>query len=378
MSTSKKWLYAAALMCSTALASTHLHAAPTQNSEKNNKPASAKPAAKSAAKTSTKPANKTVAKTTPVKAKTIASKPNTKNQITAKARQNERVSQGNKSSIYAQRAVPKVRQVSVKPDPLAAEHWTGPLSLGSASVLVIDTATGDSVYQKNASSVMPIASISKLMTAMVVLDAGLPMDEIITIGQEDVDMLKGSHSRIPVGAAMSRETALLVALMSSDNRAAHALGRHYPGGIHAFIRAMNQKAQALGMHDSHFVEPTGLSSQNVSTARDLARMVTASSQYAKIRELSTTSDARIQIGKRQLDFRNTNALIRNPGWDIEVSKTGYISEAGRCLVMHAKVAHRPVAIVLLDSSGKMTRVGDAVRIKKWMEQASLGRNTRGA
>lgn len=360
-----KWLYAAALLCSTTLASTQVLATNTPKNDKPNKTVTTK-----TQKNQT--ASKTAAKATSPKTKTIANKAVPKNQITAKNKP------APKTAVHAQRAVPKVRQVSVKPDPLAAEHWTGPLSLGSASVLVMDTATGDSVYQKNASSVMPIASISKLMTAMVVLDAGLSMDETITIGNEDVDVLKGSHSRIPVGATMSRETALLVALMSSDNRAAHALGRHYPGGMNAFVRAMNHKAQTLGMHNSHFVEPTGLSSQNVSTARDLARMVTAASNYSKIRELSTTADARIQIGKRQLDFRNTNALIRNPNWDIEVSKTGYISEAGRCLVMHAKVAERPVAIVLLDSSGKMTRVGDAVRIKKWMEQASIGRYTRGA
>lgn len=372
---SKKWLYAAALMCSTSLASAHLHAATAQNTEKNTKSA----APKQSAKTTSKPVAKPVAKTQPPKGKAVAAaKPNAKNKITAKARQHERAGQHTKSAVQAQRAVPKVRQAAIKPDPLVAEHWTGPLSLGSASVLVMDTATGDSVYQKNAGSVMPIASISKLMTAMVVLDAGLPMDEKIMIGHEDVDMVKGSQSRIPVGATMTRETALLVALMSSDNRAAHALGRHYPGGLPAFIRAMNQKAQALDMHNSHFVEPTGLSSQNVSTARDLARMVTAASNYSKIRELSTTADARIQIGKRELDFRNTNALIRNPNWDIEISKTGYISEAGRCLVMHAKVAQRPVAIVLLDSSGKMTRVGDAVRIKKWMEQATGPRHSRGA
>jgi D-alanyl-D-alanine endopeptidase (penicillin-binding protein 7) len=259
------------------------------------------------------------------------------------------------------------------------EAMEGPLSLGSSSALVFDTVTGNPVFQKNPHAIMPIASISKLMTAMIVLDAHLPMDEIITIGEEDVDTLKGSHSRLPVGAAMTRETAMLLALMSSDNRAAHALSRHYPGGLSAFVSAMNEKTIALGMSDSRFIEPTGLSSRNVSTAQDLARMVMAAANYAKIRELSTTTEAKIQIGSRQLDFHNTNALTRNTNWDIGVSKTGYISEAGRCLVMQAKVAERPVIIVLLDSVGKMTRVGDAVRIKKWMEQASSGRtNSRHA
>lgn len=253
------------------------------------------------------------------------------------------------------------------------EHVEGPLALGSASALVFDTVTGNPVFQKNPNAVMPIASISKLMTAMVVLDAQLPMDETITISAEDVDTLKGSHSRLPVGAAMTRETAMLLALMSSDNRAAHALARHYPGGLHAFVAAMNEKTRTLGMTESRFLEPTGLSSRNVSTAQDLARMVMAAANYSKIRELSTTTEAKIQIGSKQLDFRNTNALTRSPGWDIGVSKTGYISEAGRCLVMHARVAERPVVIVLLDSVGKMTRVGDAVRIKRWMEQASTSR-----
>lgn len=269
-------------------------------------------------------------------------------------------------------ATPAVRKVltSTHREPTGREQTPGQLALGSASALVYDTVTGSPVYQKNASAVMPIASISKLMTAMVVLDAHLPMDEAITITAEDVDTLKGSHSRLPVGAVMTRETAMLLALMSSDNRAAHALARHYPGGLHAFVAAMNEKTRTLGMTESRFIEPTGLSSKNVSTAQDLARMVMAASHYPKIRELSTTTEAKIQVGSRPLEFRNTNALTRAAGWDIGVSKTGYISEAGRCLVMQAKVAERPVVIVLLDSVGKMTRVGDAVRIKRWMEQST--------
>lgn len=251
----------------------------------------------------------------------------------------------------------------------ASAQDSGPskLALLSASALVVDQATGRPVFQKNPDAVVPIASISKLMTAMVVLDARQDMQEIIGIGEEDVDALKGTRSRLHVGITMTREMAMLLALMSSENRAAHALGRHYPGGLKAFVTAMNQKARSLGMTHSNFEEPTGLSSNNVSTAHDLAKMVAAASQYPEIRGFSTTAEARVALNGRVQDFRNTNALVKNERWEIGVSKTGYISEAGRCLVMQAMVAAKPVVIVLLDSNGKMTRVGDAMRIKRWME-----------
>lgn len=245
------------------------------------------------------------------------------------------------------------------------------LALYSASALVIDQSTGQSVLEKHPDVIVPIASISKLMTAMVVLDAKLDLNEVIGIGDEDVDGLKGTRSRLPVGTTMTRETAMLLALMSSENRAAHALGRHYPGGMPAFVAAMNRKALSLGMLNSHFQEPTGLSSNNVSSAHDLARMVTAAARYPEIRTFSTTAEARVELNGRVRDFGNTNALVRSDSWEIGVSKTGYISEAGRCLVMQARVADKPVVIVLLDSVGKMTRVGDANRIKRWMESASL-------
>lgn len=247
----------------------------------------------------------------------------------------------------------------------------GRLALYSASVLVIDQSNGHVMLEKQPDMVVPIASISKLMTAMVVLDARLDLQEVIAIGDEDVDSLKGTRSRLPVGTTMTREAAMLLALMSSENRAAHALGRHYPGGMPAFVQAMNRKAQALGMYNSRFEEPTGLSSNNVSTAHDLARMVAAAARYPEIRHFSTTAEAKIELKGRVREFRNTNALVRNDNWEIGVSKTGYISEAGRCLVMQARVADKPVVIVLLDSQGKMTRVGDANRIKRWMESASL-------
>jgi D-alanyl-D-alanine endopeptidase (penicillin-binding protein 7) len=245
------------------------------------------------------------------------------------------------------------------------------LALYSASALVIDQSNGQALVEKQPDAVVPIASISKLMTAMVVLDAKLDLQEVIAIGDEDVDGLKGTRSRLPVGTTMTRETAMLLALMSSENRAAHALGRHYPGGMPAFVQAMNRKAQSLGMFHSRFEEPTGLSSNNVSTAHDLARMVAAAARYPEIRQYSTTAEAKVELNGRIRDFGNTNALVRSDNWEIGVSKTGYISEAGRCLVMQARVADRPVVIVLLDSVGKMTRVGDANRIKRWMESASL-------
>lgn len=252
------------------------------------------------------------------------------------------------------------------------------LALFSASALVIDQSSGQALVEKQPDVVTPIASISKLMTAMVVLDAKLDLQEVIAIGDDDVDTLKGTRSRLPVGTTMTRETAMLLALMSSENRAAHALGRHYPGGMPAFVQAMNKKAQALGMYNSRFEEPTGLSSNNVSTAHDLARMVTAAARYPEIRQASTTAEARVDLNGRVRDFHNTNALVRSDTWEIGVSKTGYISEAGRCLVMQARVADKPVVIVLLDSNGKMTRVGDAMRIKRWMESAGLAPDRRRA
>lgn len=250
------------------------------------------------------------------------------------------------------------------------------LGLYSASALVIDQNTGQAMLEKQPDLVVPIASISKLMTAMVVLDAKLDLQEVVTIGDADVDGLKGTRSRLPVGTTMTREAAMLLALMSSENRAAHSLGRHYPGGLAAFVQAMNKKAQALGMYNSRFEEPTGLSSNNVSTAHDLARMVAAAARYPEIRQYSTTAEAKVELNGRIRDFHNTNALVRNDNWEIGVSKTGYISEAGRCLVMQARVADKPVVIVLLDSNGKMTRVGDANRIKRWMESAGLGMGSR--
>jgi serine-type D-Ala-D-Ala endopeptidase (penicillin-binding protein 7) len=217
--------------------------------------------------------------------------------------------------------------------------------------------------------VLPIASITKLMTALVVTEAQLPLDEMLVVTEDDIDTEKGSRSRLTVGTQLSRETMLHLALMSSENRAANALGRNYPGGLPAFVAAMNGKAQELGMHDTHYVEPTGLSSKNQSSARDLATLVNAAHQHRIIRELSTSPEYQVAVGRQELTFRNTNGLVRSPAWDIGLQKTGYISEAGRCLVMQARMAGRKLIMVFLDSAGKYTRIGDAERVRRWVNEA---------
>lgn len=251
------------------------------------------------------------------------------------------------------------------------------LVIRSACAWVEDQQTGELFVQKRATAVLPIASITKLMTAMVILDAQLDLQELLTIEPEDVDSLRHSRSRLRVGTSITRGDALLLALMASENRSAHALGRTYPGGIDAFVAAMNAKAQSLGLTETRFEDPAGLSSGNVSTARELARMVDAAYQYSLIREFTTREDTAVQLGYRTLKFRNSNRLVRSPRWQIGLSKTGFIDEAGRCLVMQAQVAQRPVLIVLLDAQGKLTRFGDANRIKRWMEGTPTRQKQKG-
>jgi D-alanyl-D-alanine endopeptidase (penicillin-binding protein 7) len=251
--------------------------------------------------------------------------------------------------------------------PAGAPSHGKPPQVKSGAAIVVEQTGGGALFQKNAGAVVPIASISKLMTAMVVLDSWPDLQAPISITEDDVDYLRGSYSRLQLGTTMTRETALLLALMSSENRAAHALARHTPGGMSAFVAAMNDKARFLGMYDTRFEDPTGLSSNNVSTARDLAKLVAAAHRYPLIREFSTKVAVTVEIAGRPQEFRNTNPLVRNASWNVGLSKTGYIQEAGKCLVMQARVADRPVVIVLLDSAGKQTRVGDANRIKRWME-----------
>jgi D-alanyl-D-alanine endopeptidase (penicillin-binding protein 7) len=245
------------------------------------------------------------------------------------------------------------------------------LNLRSSSAMVVDQNTGQTLFGKNVEARMPIASITKLMTAMVVLDAQLPLDEKIAISDEDADSLKGTHSRLKVGTTLSRQLALQLALMSSENRAAAALGRAYPGGFSAFVAAMNRKAESLGMSHTQFVDSTGLNSNNTSTALDLVKMVNAAYSYPLIREITTTGfyDVAMRGGPHRFQFKNTNMLVRNKAWEIGLSKTGFINEAGHCLVMQVNIANKPMVIVLLDSWGKLSRIADAERIKKWMESS---------
>lgn len=245
------------------------------------------------------------------------------------------------------------------------------LAIASTKALVMNQNTHEIIYSKNLDTPTPIASVTKLMTAMVVLDAKLDLREQVSITEMDVDYLKGTSSRLPVGTVMTREDLLNLALIASENRAASALATHYPGGKHRFIQDMNSKAASLGMMNTHFEDSTGLTSNNISTASDLAKMVHAAYQYPLIRQITTTADYDLQVARKQqpMHFHNTNALVRSEqsNWEIGLSKTGYISEAGRCLVMQATIAGEPFIMVLLDSVGKLTRIGDARRIKKWME-----------
>jgi len=250
--------------------------------------------------------------------------------------------------------------------------------LRSSSALVLDADTGEIVVDKNSDAIVPIASITKLMTAMVILDRNLDMDQRIVLSRQDIDSLKGTRSRLRPGNVLTRHELLLLALMSSENRAAAALGRTYPGGIEPFVAAMNAKAAGLDMKDSRFVDSTGLSPNNVSSARDLVKLVRAAHEYALIREFSTKDRASVKVSDRgrPLNFHNTNGLVRAHRWDVELSKTGYISEAGRCLVMRVKLASKDLIVVLLDSWGRQSRIGDANRIKKWVEtNATAGRSS---
>ncbi|MBU1237485.1 MAG: D-alanyl-D-alanine endopeptidase [Gammaproteobacteria bacterium] len=257
----------------------------------------------------------------------------------------------------------------VSPRRLLADH-DNPL-LRSAAALVMDQTTGEVLYEKNANAQLPIASITKLMTAMVVLDAKLDLQEELTIGRDEVRATRGSRSRLRIGTRLTREELLRLALMASENRAAAALSRYYPGGREAFVNAMNQKAQSLDLAETHFEDPTGLKAANVSSARDLTRLVAAAHGYPPIREFSTAARYQVMVAGRSRTFHNTNRLVKSDKWEIGLSKTGYISQAGKCLVMQALLNNRPTIIVLLDSWGKLTRIGDANRIRRWVESAAL-------
>ncbi|MFM9901755.1 MAG: D-alanyl-D-alanine endopeptidase [Polaromonas sp.] len=241
------------------------------------------------------------------------------------------------------------------------------LDLKSSVALVIDQDTREVLFSKNDHAVLPIASLTKLMTGVIISGAQLPLDELITVTDDDIDTEKGSRSRLKVGTTLSRGEMLHLALMSSENRAAHALGRTYPGGLRVFVSLMNAKAKMLGMNDTKYVEPTGLSSLNQSSAQDLATLVNAAHGDPMLRELSTSTGYQIAVGSRTLQYNNTNRLVKNPEWEIGLQKTGYISEAGQCLVMQTKIAGRKLIMVFLDSAGKLSRLGDAERVRRWVQ-----------
>lgn len=291
--------------------------------------------------------------------------------VVKRARVSKTYAAGKPGIVARQRSV--VRLAPPKPSfgQMAGLHDTqDELDLKSSVALVIDADKGEVLLRKNDSAVLPIASITKLMTGLIISEAKLPMDESITITQDDVDTEKGSSSRLRVGTSLTRGELMHLALMSSENRAAHALGRTYPGGMNAFVEAMNQRAKMLGMNDTKYVEPTGLSSRNQSSAQDLARLVATASNDKMISELSVSPGHQVEVGNRTLQFNNTNRLVKNPSWDIGLQKTGYISEAGQCLVMQAKVAGRKLIMVFLDSAGKLSRLGDAERVRRWVETHS--------
>lgn len=268
-----------------------------------------------------------------------------------------------RSVVFIEPAKPSLGQ-------LAGLHGThDPLDLKSSVALVLDQSTNEVLFSKNPGAVLPIASITKLMTAMVVLDAQQDMSQELEITRDEIDTIKNTRSRLSIGTRLPRNELLHLALMSSENRAAHALCRNYPGGLDACIAAMNAKAKLLGMTDTEFHDPTGLTSLNRSSARDLAKLVNAAYAYPLIREYSTdTGTAVASASGRTLQYRNTNRLVSNPEWQIGLQKTGFINEAGECMVMQARVAGRSVIMVFLDSFGKLSRIGDAARVRRWLER----------
>lgn len=251
-----------------------------------------------------------------------------------------------------------------------------PLSLRSNVALVIDQATSQVLFEKNSTVALPIASVTKLMMATVVVEAHQDMDEILTVTEDDVDREKHSSSRLRVGAQLSRDDMLHIALMSSENRAASALGRHYPGGVAAFVVAMNAKARALGMTDTHYADPTGLDSRNVASARDLAKLVVYAYRYPILRQYSTDAKYVVEPSGRPLQYASSNRLVANKDWDIELQKTGFINEAGHCLVMLTKIDGRSVLMVFLDSKGRASHVADAARMRRWLTEQGPQNLTR--
>ncbi len=324
-------------------------------------------------KTASRPATRTTAKAkSPAAAKVAKGKPRSK--VASSPRGRQLVAQPQR--IAPMPVLPVVPPVMTAGDLAGLNLTRDPLDLKSNAALVLDQSTAEVLFEKNSQVALPIASITKLMTSLVVVEANQNMDEPITVTSEDIDREKFSHSRLRVGSQLTRGNMLHIALMSSENRAASALGRSYPGGLPAFVAAMNARARALGMVNTHYVDSTGLSSNNVSTARDLAKLVVAAHQHPLIRQYSTDSKYAVEPGGPMLQYRNSNHLVDNPDWQIGLQKTGYISEAGRCLVMQTQIEGRPIVMVFLDSKGKTSRLADAGRIRKWLENVrptALGR-----
>ncbi|EJN05747.1 D-alanyl-D-alanine endopeptidase [Herbaspirillum sp. YR522] len=268
--------------------------------------------------------------------------------------------------VSAAPSVPAVPPVMTAGDIAGLNLTQDPLALRSNVALVIDQASSQVLFEKNSAVALPIASVTKLMTALVVVEARLNMEEVLSVTDDDVDREKHSSSRLRVGAQLSRDDMLHIALMSSENRAASALGRHYPGGLPAFVQAMNAKARSLGMLDTHYVDSTGLSSQNVASARDLAKLVVAAYQYPIIRQYSTDPKYMVEPSGHALQYNSSNRLTSSKEWDIGLQKTGFINEAGHCLVMYTRIEGRPIVMVFLDSKGRLSHVGDATRMRKWL------------
>ena len=340
-----------------------------------------------ASKTSDKSAKKKDKPAAVNKGQTAKAKDNPKQKAAAKNKapanssvQRAKAPAANKSAKNAPSAVKQVRMQSnansaqqARPvrasfGQMAGLHATSDaLDLHSSVALVVDQDTHEVLYRKNDHAVLPIASLTKLMTGLVIAESNLSMDEPIRITQDDVDTEKGSSSRLAVGTVLSRGDLMHLSLMSSENRAANALGRTFPGGMDNFVDRMNARAKQLGMKDTRYVEPTGLSSRNQSSAGDLAVLVAVAYKEPMLRELSTSHGREVEVGRRTLQYNNTNRLVKNPAWDIGLQKTGYISEAGRCLVMQTQVSGRKLIMVFLDSAGKLSRLGDAERVRQWLE-----------
>jgi D-alanyl-D-alanine endopeptidase (penicillin-binding protein 7) len=353
-----RWLASVAAACVMLVA---VPEAPAANKKANTASQSKRPVAASARKTAVK-------KSSPQRVSASRSG------NTARAATSRRVSgtisaRNHGKTSVVRKAVVSAPRIEARPSfgqAYGLHETADPLDLKSSVALVLDQETNEVLLSKNSQAVLPIASLTKLMTALVVTDAQQSLDDVLTITEADIDTEKGSHSRLAIGTSLTRGEMMHLALMSSENRAANALGRHYPGGLTAFVAAMNRKAHEIGMSDSRFVEPTGLSSRNQSSARDLAILVKAAYQHQLIRDLSTSPEYQVAVGNRNLQYRNTNGLVFNPTWEIGLQKTGYISEAGRCLVMQAQLAGRKLIMVFLDSAGKYSRLGDAERVRKWL------------